>query len=234
MLHKVKDLQGDAIVAADGEIGAVNDLYFDDERWAVRYVVVDTRRWIPGRKILISPVNIDREHPLEEGMHVHLTREQIKKCPDMEAHKPVSRQYEMAHARHFGYPYYWIGPDLWGPAPYPVSVQAAREKRATSARAMQEHAEQERAANDSHLRSSSEVIGYGIEATDGEIGRVADLVMDDETWAITDVLVDTRTWLPGKLVLVSPKVIERIDWPEKKVKLRLAREEIMSAPEVMI
>jgi hypothetical protein len=58
--------------------------------------------------------------------------------------------------------------------------------------------------------------------------------MDDETWAITDVLVDTRNWLPGKLVLVSPKVIERIDWPEKKVKLRLAREEIMSAPEVMI
>jgi len=234
MLHKVKDLQGDAILAADGEIGAVNDLYFDDERWGVRYLVVDTRRWIPGRKVLISPVNIDREHPIDEGIRVGLTREQIKKCPDIDERKPVSRQYEMAHARHFGYPYYWIGPDLWGPAPYPVSVEAAREQKATSARAMQEHAETDRVANDSHLRSSAEVIGYGIEATDGEIGQVADLVMDDETWAITDMLVDTRDWLPGKVVLITPSVVERIDHQDKKVRLRLAREEIMAAPEVRL
>jgi sporulation protein YlmC with PRC-barrel domain len=173
MLHKIKDLQGDAIHAEDGEVGSVDDLYFDDEYWDVRYLVVNTRRWIPGPKYLVSPIAIDRERTLARGdIRVELTREQISRCPTVAA-----------------------------------------------------------AAN---LRSSVEVIGCGIEALDGAIGSVADLVVDDETWEITDVLVDSRQWLPGKLLLISPEVIERIDWPEKKVHLRLAREDILQAPEVQL
>ena len=171
MLHKVKDLQGDAIVAEDGEVGSIDDFYFDDEGWDVRYLVVNARRWIPGRKYLVSPVAIDS--PLEEGdIRIDLTREQIASCPPAES-KPA-------------------------------------------------------------LRSSSEVMGCGIEATDGAIGSVADLVFDDETWEITDVLVDSRQWLPGKLLLISPEVIERIDWPQRKVHLRLARGDILRAPEVQV
>ena len=171
MLHKIKDLQGDAIHAEDGEVGSVDDLYFDDGGWDVRFLLVNTRRWIPGRKYLVSPIAIDRERPLEGGdIRVELTRDQIAMCPTL--------------------------------------------------------------ADASHLRSSAEVIGCGIEARDGAIGSVADLVVDDETWEITDVLVDSRQWLPGKLLLISPEVIERIDWPEKKVHLRLAREDILQAPEV--
>lgn len=173
MLHKVRDLQGDAILAEDGEVGSVDDLYFDDEDWDVRYLVVDTRRWIPGRKYLVSPIAIDREHPLDEGdIRVDLTREQISRCPTPDA--------------------------------------AAR------------------------LHSSAEVIGCGIEAIDGVVGAVADLVVDDDTWEITDVLVDSRAWLPGKLLLVSPRAIERIDWRRKTVHLRLAREDILRAPEVRL
>lgn len=172
MLHKVKDLQGDSILAADGELGSVDDLYFDDEDWDIRYLVVNARRWIPGRKVLVSPIAIDRDQPLTLGgdIHVELTREQISRCP----------------------------------AP----------------------------ASDRNLRSSAEVIGCGIEARDGMVGQVADLVVDDETWEITDVLVDSRRWLPGKLLLISPEVIDRIDWPEKTVHLRLARGDILRAPEV--
>src|ERR671919_667617 len=82
MLHKLKDLQGDAILAEDGEVGSVDDLYFDDEGWDVRYVVVNTRRWIPGRKYLISPVAIDRDRPLSDGdIRVELTLEEIRRCP---------------------------------------------------------------------------------------------------------------------------------------------------------
>lgn len=173
MLHKVKDLQGDAILARDGELGCVDDLYFDDEAWDVRYVVVNARRWIPGRKYLISPVAIDRERPLDEGdIRVELTREEIR--------------------------------------------------------------ESSRAAEHAHLHSSAAVIGCRIEARDGAIGRVADLVVDDETWEITDVLVDSRPWLPGRMLLISPGVIERIDWPQKKVHLRLARQDILQAPEVQL
>jgi sporulation protein YlmC with PRC-barrel domain len=174
MLHKVKDLQGDSILAEDGEVGSVDDLYFDDEGWDIRYLVVNARRWIPGRKYLVSPIAIDRDRPLTLGgdIRVELTREQISKCP------------------------------------VPVNAE--------------------------NLRSSAEVIGCGIEALDGMVGRVADLVVDDETWEITDVLVDSRQWLPGKLLLISPEVIDRIDWPEKTVHLRLAREDILQAPEVQL
>ena len=174
MLHKVKDLQGDSILAEDGEVGSVDDLYFDDEGWDVRYLVVNARRWIPGRKYLVSPVAIDRDQPLTLGgdIRVELTREQISKCP----------------------------------------APASGEK----------------------LRSSAEVIGCGIEARDGAVGRVADLVVDDETWEITDVLVDSRQWLPGRLLLISPHAIDRIDWPEKTVHLRLAREDILQAPQVQL
>lgn len=172
MLHKARDLHGDAIVAEDGEVGSVDDLYFDDEDWDVRYLLVNTRRWIPGRKYLVSPIAIDRGGGAAEGdIRVDLTREQISRCPTVA---------------------------------------------------------------EGNLRSGIEVLGYEIEAIDGTVGNVADLVIDDETWAITDVLVDSREWLPGKLLLISPQLIERIDWRERTLHLRLAREDILQAPEIRL
>jgi sporulation protein YlmC with PRC-barrel domain len=89
MLHKIKDLQGDAIHAEDGEVGSVDDLYFDHEDWDVRYLVVNTRRWIPGRKYLVSPIAIDRERTLARGdIRVDLTREQISRCPTWSTTRP--------------------------------------------------------------------------------------------------------------------------------------------------
>jgi sporulation protein YlmC with PRC-barrel domain len=172
MLHKARDLRGDALHAEDGEVGSVDDLYFDDAGWDVRYLVVNTRDWIPGRMHLVSPIAIDRENSFEGDIRVELTRAQIAGCP--------------------------------------------------------------LAAGDAGLRSSAEMIGCGIEATDGVVGNVADLVIDDETWEITDVLVDSRRWLPGRLLLISPQVIERIDWRQKTLHLRLAREDILQAPEVSL
>ena len=67
---------------------------------------------------------------------------------------------------------------------------------------------------DSHLRSTAEVTGYHIEASDGEIGHVKDFIVDDETWAIRYLEVDTQNWWPGKKVLVSPQWINRVSWPD--------------------
>jgi len=70
---------------------------------------------------------------------------------------------------------------------------------------------------DSHLRSTTAVTGYHIEAEDGEIGHVAGFVMDDETWAIRYIEVATRNWWPGKKVLVSPAWIQKVSWAESNV-----------------
>jgi PRC-barrel domain protein len=60
MLRKMKDLKSFAIGAKDGDIGEVYDFIFDDKNWTVRYVVADTQRWLPGRKVLISPIIVDQ------------------------------------------------------------------------------------------------------------------------------------------------------------------------------
>lgn len=229
MLHKVmKDIRGDAIEARDGTVGSVQDAYFDDERWAVRYLVVDTGGWLPGRKVLVSPASLVPGDAGSDAIRAELTREQVEKAPGIDEDPPISRVLEEAHARYYGYPYYWTGPYLWGAAPLPMAVPPAGQAprlHEREGRAAQQRAEQ------SHLRSSAEVVGYSIRAADGEIGHVEDFLVDDESWQIADMVVDTRNWLPGRKVLVPPSAIEDIDWENRQVSVRLNREELKRSPE---
>jgi sporulation protein YlmC with PRC-barrel domain len=227
MLQKVmQDLHGDQLMARDGEIGSVQDVYFDDEQWAVRYLVVDTGGWLPGRRVLISPASVAPRQSGGDAIRVELTKEQVERAPDLGQDPPISRMLEEAHARHYGYPFYWTGPYLWGPQAIPAATPPAETREG---RALREMAEQR--ARESHLRSSAEVIGYRIRAADGEIGHVEDFVVDNENWAIADMVVDTRNWLPGKKVLVPPSAISDIDWHAGEVSVRLTREELKQAPE---
>jgi uncharacterized protein YrrD len=219
MLHKVKDLRGDKIAARDGEIGQVDQVYFDDQDWRVRYIVVDTGGWLSGRKVLISPVSIDRAKSSENAIAVGLSREQVKHSPSIDADKPVDRQYEEAYARHYGISLYWAPPEEAAMPAVERSGERARQLR-----------QAERKAGESHLRSSGEVIGYSIHAADGAIGHVDDILVDDRNWAIADLVVDTRDWLPGRKVRVPPSAIDDIDWESKEVRIRMRRAEVERAP----
>jgi len=234
MSQTVKELRGDMIMAADGRIGLVDDVYFDDERWGVRYFVVDTGGWLPGKRVLISPASVDAEASGGDQLRVRLTREQVEKAPDAESDRPVSRQYEMKHAAHFGYPYYWGGPLLWGMSAYPAGPLATEPSASPGVSPAQADVEAaaKRAAEegDAHLRSGLEVIGYDIEARDGAIGDVEDFVVDEKSWSISDVVVDTTKWWPGGRVRVHPDDVERIDWEGRKVHLRLTRDEVRRRP----
>jgi sporulation protein YlmC with PRC-barrel domain len=173
MLQKLmKDLQGDRIIARDGEIGSLHDAYFDDKRWTLRYLVVDTGRWLPGRKILISPASVETSLSSAKKLRLALSRERIENAPPAESDRPKAEQA------------------------------------------------------DPHLRSGAEVIGYAIEARDGSIGKVRDFIVDETSWAIRDIVVDTRKWWPGGHVHVHPGYVERIDWNERKLHLRLTREQV--------
>ncbi|HVL34769.1 MAG TPA: PRC-barrel domain-containing protein [Burkholderiales bacterium] len=226
----MKDLKGDAIVARDGELGSVRDVYFDDQRWAVRYLVVDTGKWLPGRKVLISPASVTGAD--ERSLRVALSREQVQNAPDPGEDPPVSRLMEEAHAKHYGYPPYWTGPYLWGATDVPLAEHPAEygEKQSRAREEAQEQAAQR--ARETHLRSSSEVVGYRIQAADGEIGHVEDFLVDDRSWAIADMVVDTGNWLPGRKVRVAPSAIEDIDWNGRQVRVRLTRAEIERSAEL--
>lgn len=240
MLRSLVDLKGFEIIATDGEIGDVEEFYFDDERWALRYIVVNTGSWLSGRQVLISPfsvMHVDREN---KKLQVTLTKSQVEKSPSIDTHKPVSRQMEAAHSDYFGYTYYWGSPFLWGANDYPVmtSQQPISMAAATSAGGVSGRpttnlvvAPGQINSEDFHLRSTQEVSSYHIAATDGEIGHVEDFIVEDDSWAIRYLAIDTRNWLPGKKVMISPQWISSIDWAQGKVHVNLSCEGIKESPE---
>jgi hypothetical protein len=73
--------------------------------------------------------------------------------------------------------------------------------------------------------------GFHIQATDGEVGHVDDFLID-EGWRIRYLVVDTSDWLGGKSVLISPTAIEKVDSPEKVIRVKLTRTEIERSPSV--
>jgi uncharacterized protein YrrD len=220
MLYKAKTLKGYKLESLDGEIGKVEEFYFDDLHWAIRYLVADTGNWLQDRQVLISPHALVAVTKEKQHIAINLTKKQIEDSPPLNSDKPVSQQFEVSYYRYYGWAQYWGGPYLWGPYPYIVHE---RDK-------WREPTKEEKAW-DPHLRSTHDVSGYHIQAADGEIGHVEDFIIDDETWAIRYLVVDTRNWWPGNKVLISPKWIERVSWNESKVFVNLSRETIKKSPQ---
>src|SRR6185436_7844826 len=104
MLRSIKQLYGNKLGASDGDIGHVKDFYFDDQNWAIRYLIADTGSWLPGRQVLLSPYSVLHIDRGEKTLRVNLTRKQIEESPSIESHKTVSRQYEEVYYRYYGWP----------------------------------------------------------------------------------------------------------------------------------
>ncbi len=222
MLSKIKSIKGFKLEGIDGDIGKVKEFYFDDRRWTIRYLVADTGSWLAERQVLISPYALLNVLSQDKHISVNLTKKQIEESPSLYTDKPVSQQFEEAYYGYYGWPMYWGGPYAWGVNPYLMRefdhVPEAGEKSQTK-------------AWDHHLRSTSDVSGYHVQAADGEIGHVSDFIIEDDNWTIRYLVVDTRNWWPGKKVLVSPRWIERVSWPESKVFANLSRDAIKESPE---
>ncbi len=101
-------VQGYHIQAKDGEIGHVEDYILHDETWKIRYLVVDTRNWLPGRKVLISPKWIERVSWDEMKVIVNLNRETVKESPEYTGKKMLSRDYEGKLHGHYNRVGYWV------------------------------------------------------------------------------------------------------------------------------
>jgi hypothetical protein len=226
MLQSIKQLLGDKLGASDGEIGHVKDFYFDDQNWAVRYVVADTGSWLPGRQVLISPHAFGSFNVAGKVLCVNLTRKQIENSPAIESHKPVSRQYEEEYHRYYGWPNYWQGDGLWGMSGFPIlSVPPKALPREETVAGNRKH---ERA--DAHLRSAQSVNGYHIEAGDGTAGHVCDFMMDKQSWAIGQLVVKTGHRFSGNEVLIPAGKVDRISYDKSTVFVNLTKEAVEQSP----
>jgi hypothetical protein len=220
MLSKAKTLKGYKLDSLNGEIGKVKEFYFDDRDWTIRYLVANTGNWLSGRQVLISPYALVAVNREEQNIAIKLTKKQIQDSPSLNSDKPVSRHFEEAYYGYYGWPTDWDSHCAGGSSPYlePDCEQWEKSIQGEKARGF-------------HLRSTDDVRGHQIQAADGEIGHVADFIIDDETWAIRYLIVDTGNLWLGKKVLVAPQWIERVSWSESKVFVNLSRETIKQSPE---
>lgn len=106
-LRSASEIIGYKISASDDEIGHVEDFILDDENWTIRYIVVDTRNWLPGRKVLVSHLWIEFISWPARKVMVNLTREQIENSPEYDPSAPVNREYEEQLYDYYGRPKYW-------------------------------------------------------------------------------------------------------------------------------
>ena len=215
MVLRVDELRGFTIHATDGDIGRVYDLYFDDHCWTIRYLVVDTRHWRPGRRILLSPVSVRAVDWAHREIVVALSRDQIRRSPGVDSDQPVGHERIALFRECYTMPYAWaLGGFLWAPTP---SARRPRQAR--------------RRPGDPHLRSARLLRGYGIKAFDGDVGHVDGFLVDDNSWNLPYVVVNTRHWRPASRVLVPVAWIAWVSWIELAVHVDLPVEQVLSAPD---
>ncbi len=224
MLRNVKILQGYALRAHNGDLGIVQDFYFDDASWTIRYLIADTGKLFPGRQVLIGPEALGRPDFELSVFPVNLTTEQIEQSPGIEKDQPVSKQKEQALRSYYQWPMY--GGTLEMPfMATPTGFSSTVEKDMVP----EDHGLVPQ--GDKHLRSINEVLGYGIHARDGELGEIVDCIVEDETWTIQYVVVDTGKWLPGKKVLIAQKWIDTVSWEKSVMDVNLTKEQVKNCPE---
>lgn len=224
MLRSTSELRSYTLLATDGEVGRCKDFLFDDVFWTIRYMVADTAKWLPSRKVLISPVSLGPPDWGSGRIPVRLTKEQIKSAPELDEHAPVSRQYERKYFTHYGWPFYWSGAGAWGMFPHaeplfvPEAAQTPQEEDTTN-------------DDDKHLRSFEEVRHYKVgNSAEDDLGKVDDFIVEDGTWTVRYLVVDVGGWLRGRKVLLSPSWIENIGWTEGSVTVDMTRETLKAGP----
>jgi stress response protein YsnF len=232
MLKSINEIIGYTFFAKEDDVGKCKDLLFDDQLWTVRHMVADTGGWLVDKKVLVSPVMIQKTDWQTQRIFLDITKEKLEKCPSLLEDEPVSREHERKMAQVLNYPYYWADDGLWGHAAYPAVMTHIPEESALKVdeEILEERQEQDREEN--HLRSYQEIKGYDIEASDGNIGHVEDFILEDKTWALRYVVVDTRNWLPGgKKVLFSLNWVKKVSWEKSTFFLDISKTQVENSPE---
>jgi hypothetical protein len=248
MLFSANELKGWGLQAVDGQIGKIDEFYFDDGSWRIRYLVVDVGGWLKRQRVLLIPETVTGVNPKEGTVELNLTQEEVANSPDALEQVPVSRQEEIALHRHYGWKPYWdvdpVGVAAFGHGPNTVvtpyegvraNVDMVEDANAFAGPETEEQAEEMTSEKElrpsGRLHSSLEVRGYHIQAIDGDIGHVSDFFVNGALNEIRYLVVDTRNWLPGKKVVIPPNFVQAIHWDDSKVDVALTKEAIQSAPE---
>lgn len=224
MLWSTRNLMEIVIQAEDDEVGRCKDFLVDDTDWYIRYMVADTHKWLPGRKVLISPIALGNPDRELKSIPVKMTRAEIEASPPLDEAAPVSRRYERQYFRHFGWAPYWIGPAPWGGVPYPYLAFEMEQK-------VQDETDED--PEKCHLRSIKELTDYSVRTEGENVGSLHECMVDVPSWAMRYLVVDISKWyrLKGRKILIIPDCVTDIDWADAQISISISREDIKNCPE---
>jgi hypothetical protein len=223
MLRSARGLLEYKVTATDGDAGKATDMLFEDRDWYVVYLVVTGESWLSNRRALV-PRRVAGEPDWQaRRFPVRLTRRQIDDCPPVDADPPVSIQQEQDVLAYYNLQPGWIRG--------PVSGFGLPEMVVPSDIADQEAIEEQRQERDSHLRSMQEIIGYQVEASDGDMGHVKDVLIDEGQFVVRYLVVDTEDYLDGRLFLLAVPWVKELSWENEAVRTEFSAEQIRRSPQ---
>jgi hypothetical protein len=226
MLKPATQTNGCGIAAADGHIGHVSDVLFDDQTWMVRWIVVECGSWLMRRNVLLPPLALGHLDLVAREFSVRLSKKHISDSPNIDTDKSVTRHMEGSVYNHYGWTPYWNTGFYFGGGGYLGGALGAPYLMPTDAAVKTDQGD----PDDPHLRSANTVVGYHIEATDGVIGHVEDLLLEDADWSLRYLIVNTKNWWPGKKVMILPSSIKHIDWSDRLVLIDVDRNKVQNSP----
>lgn len=223
MKRSLSNLSNYSIKTKDGSKGKIKDFLFDEEKWIIRYIDADFGNLFSDRRILIPTVLLGEPDWEEKVFPVNLSEENINTCPGLEDKAPVSREYESELSKHYNINFYWLPGYTMTSAPtmlYPPRPFHIPEKEISEDDI------------DTNLRSYNEITGYHIDTTDGRLGQVNDIIIDEEDLQIVYAIIDTSSWMPwSKQVIIPVNRLQKISYVKREVSIDLHSDTIKSAPE---
>lgn len=214
MFYLTSTLKSYNIHATDGKMGKVKNVCFDDHSWAIRYIKVDTHKWLPARDVYVSPSSVTEINEKEELVEINHTKETIKNSPTIPADAELSKSNEESLTEYYGWNRYWRGQNLWGAVDRPLVPTIPVQDQENTAK----RNEMEMNENTSYvLLDESETIGIKVHGHDGKMGEITDLVFDDDNWKIDYLLVKYVKVPSEKYYLIKSEHITSVEWPEKDI-----------------
>jgi sporulation protein YlmC with PRC-barrel domain len=223
MKLSVKNITGNSIETTDGMEGKIRDFLFDEDNWVIRYIDADFGSFFKDKRVLL-PIGVITEHVWDSKLFLlNITRENIDNSPKPDDIPTVSREYEKKVMKHYGYAAYWDSGYI--PPSHPGLYYPARPLKIPAKRIREEDL-------DTKLRSFKEVKGYHILATDGKLGHVEDVIVDDHDWQMVYLIIDTSNWRPwSKKVILLVNWLENISYASREVSVNVDADIIKNAPE---
>lgn len=209
------------IDATDGEMGKVKDLYMDDHAWKIRYAIVDTRKWLPERKVLLPPSAFKGINPENETIEVEYDKNTIKNSPAVPENTDLTREHENQLMNYFGWTRYWPNDVLVGNEHRALGVfhdEQDPQRREQIPNEIEEEREILLHQHGSSLRSHEEIMNARVHGKDGKLGKVVDFV-HDEDWNVKFIVVTSLELTKKDFYFYPMRQITSIDWYEGDVYL---------------